>query len=152
MTLNEAEEHLARAAAWKEGIFKDAERLPKLLKDFFRKKVPNKKPYLKRLTLTEKGALRKILSGQVKNFWYYLGEEKDLCLLGPGVYGPDKHAGSLRSYCVLHNDVREAALVCFNLERQFPGKVKCYCIPYVENLHSTFNAYLWIRIKVLFNH
>ena len=131
-------------------IMEEAEKLPQSLKRFYRRRMPFHKPWLNRLPLEERVYLRKVLKGNTQNHWYYLGEKVELVLSGK-VYGPDKHQGDFRSYCILHNSVKDAALLALNLEALFFGRVKCYCIPYVESPHSS-RPYTWIRVKVLFRN
>lgn len=132
-------------------IMEEAKKLPKDLERYYRRRVPFKKPHLERITLAEKLQIRHILAGKISDHWYYLGEKVEIACAGK-VYGPDKHGKSgLRSYCVLMNGVKAAALVCKNLEAQFSRKVKCYCIPYVERAWAD-RPYTWIRVKVLFNN
>jgi len=131
-------------------IMEEAAKLNQGLTAYYRRKVPNKKPWLTRMTLDERTKLRRILSGNIQNNWYHLGEKLTLLFSGK-VYGPDKHNMFLKSYCILHNDVKDAALICKNLEAQFFGKVKCFCIPYIER-PWTDRPYTWIRVKVLFNN
>ena len=129
-------------------IMNRASELPKQLERFYRRRMPVKKPYMNRLPLEERMYLRKVLNGNTKNHWYYLGETIELAFRGP-VYGPDKHVGGWKSYCILYNSVRAAALLALNLESMFFGRVKCYCIPYIERPWSD-RPYTWIRLKVLF--
>ena len=133
-----------------------AEELSAELKKFLVKKVPNRKLYLLPLPNDGREQLRSLLRTGIRNNWFSLGEAGLKFVYGGKLYGPDKHSdtgnpGDYRSYCVLHNDLKEAALTCWNLEQLFPGRVQCFVIPYIEGEHFVMARPLfWYRVKVLF--